>query len=56
MSKFPQVRYFASRKNKFIEITHAPVNGVSTKATKSVNGKAEARQITKELNGVAWNF
>ncbi|HDR2796527.1 TPA: hypothetical protein QCJ95_005176 [Enterobacter asburiae] len=56
MSKFPQVRYFASRKTKFIEITHTPVNGVSTKVTKPVIGKAEARQITKELNGVAWNF
>jgi hypothetical protein len=29
MNKFPQVRYFASRKTKFVEITHAPVNGIS---------------------------
>ncbi|HBQ5672361.1 TPA: hypothetical protein MAB51_002502 [Klebsiella pneumoniae] len=56
MNNLPQVRYFASRKTKFIEITHAPVNGVSTKVTKPVNGKAEARQITKEINGTAWNF
>ncbi|HAG0017527.1 TPA: hypothetical protein G8O67_004913 [Salmonella enterica] len=56
MNKFPQVRYFASRKNKFIEVTHTSVNGISTKVTKPVSGKTEARQITKELNGVAWNF
>lgn len=56
MSKFPQIRYYASRKTKFIEITHAPVNGVSTKVTKPVSGKVEARQLVKELNGVAWNF
>lgn len=56
-AEFPQVRYFASRKNKFVEITHAPEwNGVSTKVTKPVSGKVEARQIVKELNGVAWNF
>ncbi|MFL4429658.1 hypothetical protein [Serratia marcescens] len=56
MNKFPRVHYYASRKNKFVEITHAPVNGISTKVTKSVSGKVEARQIAKELNGVAWNF
>lgn len=56
MNKFPQVRYFASRKNKFVEITHAPVRGVSTKVTKAVAGKVEARQIAEELNGIAWNF
>lgn len=56
VNKFPQVRYYASRKNKFVEITHAPVNGISTKVTKPVSGKVEARQIAKELNGVAWNF
>lgn len=56
MSKFPRVYYYASRKTKFIEITHAPVNGVSTKETKSVSSKVEARQVVKEINGVAWNF
>lgn len=56
MSKFPQVRYFASRKTKFVEITHAPHHGVSTKETKPVAGKLEARQIVKDLGGIAMNF
>lgn len=56
MNKFPQVRYFTSRKNKFVEITHAPRYGVSTKETKPVADKKAARQIVKDLNGVAWNF
>lgn len=56
MSNFPQVRYLASRSTKFVEIIHPPKNGVSTKVTKPVSGKAEARQIAKDLNGVVWNF
>lgn len=56
MNKFPRIYYYASKKEKFIEINHAPVNGVSEKVTKPVSGKAEARKLTKELGGVAWNF
>ncbi|MGQ6501820.1 hypothetical protein [Serratia marcescens] len=56
MSNFPQVRYLASRSTKFVEITHAPKYGISTKVTKPVSGKAEARQIAKDLNGVVCNF
>ncbi|HHL0960310.1 TPA: hypothetical protein ACQVH3_005097 [Serratia marcescens] len=56
MNNFPQVRYFASYSKKFVEITYAPKYGISTKVTKSVSGKAEARQLAKDLNGVAWNF
>lgn len=56
MSNFPQVRYVASRKAKFVEIIHAPKYGVSTKVTKPVTGKSEAHQIAKDLNGVACKF
>lgn len=56
MSKFPRVYYYASSKTKFIEITHAPVNGISIKETKPVSSKVEARRITRDLGGVSWNF
>jgi hypothetical protein len=56
MNKYPRVSYGASRKTKFVEITHAPKYGISTIERKPVAGKREARQIVKDLNGIAWNF
>ena len=54
--KYPLVRYYASKTKKIIDIEHAPNHGVSTKETRNVSGKVEARQIVKELNGTAYNF
>lgn len=53
---YPKVCYFASRTKKIVTIEHAPKYGVSTKETRNVSGKREARQIAKDLNGVCWNF
>lgn len=53
---FPKITYTASRSKKFITIEHAPKNGVSTKVTRNVTGKREARQIANELGGTCWNF
>lgn len=53
---FPKITYTASRSKKFITIEHAPKHGVSTKVTRNVTGKREARQIANELGGICWNF
>ncbi|AXC34317.1 hypothetical protein HOU22_gp05 [Escherichia phage C130_2] len=53
---FPKITYTASRSKKFITIEHAPKYGVSTKVTRNVTGKREARQIANELGGICWNF
>jgi len=53
---YPLVRYYASKKTKLVEIEHAPRNGVSTKETKHVSGKVEARRIARSLNGTCYNF
>lgn len=53
---FPKVTYTASRAKKFITIEHAPKYGISTKETRGVSGKREARKIAEELGGTCWNF
>lgn len=53
---YPKVSYFASRKTKIVSIEHAPKYGVSTKETRNVSGKREARKIAAELGGTCWNF
>lgn len=53
---YPIIRYYASKTKKIIDIEHAPKYGVSTKETRNVSGKVEARRIVKELNGTAYNF
>lgn len=56
MNNFPHISYFASKSKKIVVITHAPKYGVSTKETRNVTGKREARQIANELGGTCWNF
>lgn len=56
IATFPRVRYFTSKKSKFVEITNIPFCGISTIETKPVSGVKEARKIASDINGVAWNF